>query len=60
MSSELQISHFLEKHLPVKLKEPQRIADQHLNKIVRLQEQLVKEEKKLTQLLRKHGAKILS
>ncbi|HXH55600.1 MAG TPA: hypothetical protein VNK03_07665 [Gammaproteobacteria bacterium] len=60
MNNELEIMSFLEKYFPVKHKESEKLADQYLSKIVLLQEQLRNEEKKLTQLLQKHGAKILS
>lgn len=57
MNNELQISTSLGKHLPVKFKKVDRLADQCLSKIVLLQAQLSKEEKKLMQLLRQHGTK---
>lgn len=60
MISKLQMSLSLGKNHPVMLKEPQKLADKYLSRIVLLQEQLSKEEEKLTQLLQKHGTKILS
>lgn len=58
MNSNLKISSSLSEYLPAEFKKAEKLADQCLNKIVLLQEQLSKEEKKLMRLLRESTAKI--